>query len=522
MSEHAVKKGNLWPVSVVLGLELLFLIYAWGLDDHIRQIKIFYTIFSFGVTGLLLLTYLLFFSGMKWKMRVGAFAIIVGSVALFFTLFEMTEVTGDVLPVFHWRWASRHLTGTMNPDVAGAMHRALKDDSEPHLDYPQFLGPTRTAVLADVTLETDWQVHPPRLLWNQPIGEGWSAFAVQGNLALTQEQRGGDELVTCYNLTTGELIWVHRYRARYDNPLAGIGPRATPTVDGDRVATLGATGVLNMLDLNTGRLIWRVHILEDNHAKMTEWGISGSPLLTDSLVIVSAGGPDGRSLVAYHRDTGTRVWSGGDDPAGYSSPMVATLCGMPQILIFTYHHIVGHAPDNGQVLWRFPWPGDTQKVAQPLLLAGNRVFMSSGYGVGSKLFRVTQHEDGTYSTAFLWKSTRLKAKFTNPVFYNGAIFGLDDGILVSLDPQTGKRNWKRGRYGHGQLMLVDSTLLVVTEQGDVVLVQANAERHRELARIPVLNGKTWNNPAFAAPYLLVRNAQEAACLKLALKTDTEL
>ena len=175
--------------------------------------------------------------------------------------------------------------------------------------------------------------------------------------------------------------------------------------------------------------------------------MSGSPLVLDDLVVVSAGGGEGKSLVAYHRDTGERVWRGGSSPAGYSSPLITTLAGVPQILIFNYGSVVAHAPNDGGVLWQHPWPSGTECVSQPLPLPGDRVFVSSAYGIGCKLFQIVRGGANQLVATLLWETPRLKAKFTNVVHRDGYIYGLDDGVLVCLDLADGQRRWKRDVMG---------------------------------------------------------------------------
>ena len=191
---------------------------------------------------------------------------------------------------------------------------------------------------------------------------------------------------------------------------------------------------------------------------------------------------------------------------------------MPQILIFNRGSVAAHDPATGEELWSYPWPEMQPNVAQPLPLPGDRVLVSSGYGVGSKLLHVARNTaGGAFDVELLWESPRLKAKFTTIVLRDGYVYGLDDGVLVCLDPETGERRWKQGRYGHGQVLLVGDLLLVQTEEGEIALVEANPERHVELARIPVVSGRAWNTPALAGPYLLLRNDREAVCLELPLE-----
>ena len=388
----------------------------------------------------------------------------------------------------------------------------------PDIDYPQFLGPHRNATLDGIELESDWGQHPPKLLWRVPVGEAYSAFAVVGRSAVTQEQKGEDETVASYDLLTGKEKWRHSTRARYETAIAGIGPRATPTISGNRVYSFGATGILTCLDLETGREIWSRDTVKETDARVNEWGMSGSPLILDDKVIVSPGGQNEQSLMAYHRETGAIIWGGGRVRAGHSSPSLVSIAGMDQVIIFNNGQIAGHNPISGKLLWEYPWYGGmTQHVAQPIPLPDDRIFVSTGYGIGCELIQIAKNSQDEFTAERIWKSPRLKAKFANMVHKDGYIYGLDDGVLVCLDLADGQRKWKRGRYGHGQLILVNDLLLIQTESGDVVLVDASPIEHNERTRFPALSSHTWNSPTLAAPYLLVRNDREAACYELALK-----
>jgi outer membrane protein assembly factor BamB len=321
-------------------------------------------------------------------------------------------------------------------------------------------------------------------------------------------------MVTAYELESGRLVWSHADAAHYNTTIAGEGPRATPTMDADRVYTLGATGILNCLDLATGQVIWTRNIINENASHLNDWGMSGSPLVVDNFVVVSAGGKNGRSLIAYTKNNGEFAWGGGNDDAGYSSPCLATIAGARQILIFNAGGIAVHAADTGKILWNYPWPKGHPHVATPVLLPGDRVLVSSGYGTGSELLQVRHDPSESWSASRLWKSPRLKAKFTNVVYRDGYIYGLDDGILVCLDAANGEQKWKEGRYGHGQVILTDALLLVLAENGEIILLEPAPVWPGELARFPALNGKTWNPPALAGEILVVRNDKEAACYRL--------
>ena len=517
-TSHSKPRIRWWPAAIIVALTILAIILLWTVDAPHRQSRVLHTVLVLMLSFLLMLLWLLFFSRLRWKVRLLAFGAVVLIILLSTTLFRVKGFSGDLVPLLEWRWGEKAAESLMGsaPTASGTVSR----------DYPQFLGPHRNGTVQGIKLARDWSERPPQLLWRQPIGAGWSAFAVAGSSAITQEQHGEYEMVVCYDLHSGQERWSHSDHDRYEATPAGVGPRATPTIVEDRVYTLGATGILNCLDLGTGERIWSEDILYDNDAELASWGMSGSPLVLADLVVVSAGGGTGKSLVAYQKDTGERVWRDGSDPAGYSSPLITTLAGVPQILIFNYGSVVAHDPSDGGVLWQQPWPNTTECISQPVPLPGDHLFVSSGYGIGCKLFQIARDEDNQLTAALVWETPRLKAKFTNVVHRNGYIYGLDDGVLVCLDLVNGQRKWKRGRYGHGQVILVDDSdgmsdqsglLLVGAESGDVLLVEVNPNESKELARFSALTDKTWNNPALAGQYLLVRNDKEAACYELPLE-----
>ena len=532
-----------WPALLVLVAAAAAVGWVW-LSDGGRdgQDRVLLTIPIAFATVLLLAIWLVFFSRLPWSRRRWAIGAVLAIVAITAATTRIRGVTGDLVPILEWRWSSRlppplpeqplRETPRSNPDVPNPAPKPPVPESPSSIapaaaapidapasirgagDYPQFLGADRNGTVTGIRLADDWNAKPPRLLWRRPIGAGWSGFAVAGGVAVTQEQRGSREMVVAYDLATGVPKWSIGDEAHYESTVAGEGPRATPTISRGRVFTLGSTGLLNSLDLETGRRIWRRDIGADNQSPQPDFGRSSSPLVVDDLIVVSVGGPDGRSLVAYSRDSGEPVWHAGDDLASYSSPIVATLGGVRQIVVLNQSSIAGHDPATGRVLWNHPWPRTMPSVAAPLVLSDTRVLLSVGYGIGSRLLEISRDGDAV-TQSLVWESTRLKAKFTNPVLHDGFVYGLDDGVLVCLDPANGERRWKGGRYGHGQTILVGNRLLVQTEDGEIVLVDPRADAHHELARFRVFDQKTWNPPALAGRFLLVRTDTEAACYELA-------
>jgi outer membrane protein assembly factor BamB len=254
--------------------------------------------------------------------------------------------------------------------------------------------------------------------------------------------------------------------------------------------------------------------LHENHLPNLTWGKSCSPLLAQDLVVVTGGEQREKTLLAYEAATGKPVWQAGRDRASYCSPLLASLCGQEQILMVNGHSVTGHDPHTGEILWEYAWPGEFAKATQPLVVDTNRVFIAAGYGVGCAMLKIERSATSGWSAVALWKNRNLKPKFTNLVRRGHYVYGLDEGVLTCVNLEQGNREWKGGRYGHGQILLVDDLLLIQAESGDVVLVEISPERPKELTRFPALRGKTWNNPVLLRDLLLVRNDQEAACYRL--------
>lgn len=406
-------------------------------------------------------------------------------------------------------------TPVESPEPASASKAPASDPSPAAAPYwIGFRGPLRDGHYRERPILTDWPDGGLTPLWKQPAGGGYASFAIAHGRAFTIEQRRDREVVAAYDIRTGRELWTHDWEGEFKEWMGGDGPRATPAWYDGRVYALGALGELRCLDDRTGGLLWRVNILDDNGASNLQWGMAASPLVFDDLVVVHPGGPNGRSVVAYDRLTGERRWSSLDDKAAYSSPMLATLNGRRQLLLVTGRRLVALVPESGELLWDYPWvTGNDINVAQPLVIGDRRVLLSSAYGHGAAVIEVTD-DGGRQSARTIWENTRLKNRFSSSVFHEGFIYGLDENILTCLDAETGEVKWKAGRYGHGQFILASGHLVMLSEQGELALVRATPERHDELARFEVLEGKTWNHPAIEDGILLVRNLAEMAAFDL--------
>ena len=386
-------------------------------------------------------------------------------------------------------------------------------DRRPEALWPAYRGTARDGRY-EHGIRTDWPVDGPPRLWQQPIGGGYAAFVVADERLFTIEQRRDREVVTAYDAETGRELWAHGWEAFFREGMGGDGPRATPTWDDGRLFALGATGELQSLDAATGRLRWRTNILTDAGARNLSWAMAASPLVVDNKVVVLPGGPRGQSVVAYDADTGAPVWAALDDVQGYTSPMLVTLAGRRQILVVTAARAAGLSVEDGAMLWDYPWVVSTvPNVSQPVMVGGDRLFLSASYGQGAALIEVRE-TGGRLAARELWRTNRMKNKFSSSVVHEGYLYGLDESILACLDVETGELVWKAGRYGYGQLLLTDGHLVVLTERGDVALVRATPDGHEELARFAAISGKTWNTPTIADGRLYVRNTTEMAAFDI--------
>ena len=258
------------------------------------------------------------------------------------------------------------------------------------VEWPEFRGPHRNGTQPGIVLAEDWQVQPPQEIWRVPVGPAWSSFSVAGTRLFTQEQRGEAEVIVCYDADQGTEVWVHQDPSRFWEVIGGAGPRTTPTLNQGRLFALGAAGVLNCLDPLTGERIWQRDLNQDAGRQPPQWGYASSPLVVEDVVIVHAGGPEDKGVLAYDVASGELRWSCAAGDHSYSSPQLAELCGVVCALMLTNTGLTLIDPADGRLLGQHDWAFDGYRVVQPLVLGDSSVLLGSPMGTGTQRIEISR------------------------------------------------------------------------------------------------------------------------------------
>ncbi len=550
-------------IIVIIQWLLRFVIPMFFHGDIITQLAVIGGLFC----GIVLLIWWVFFSRVKWFERIEAVVLMIAAIvitSLFLDKSITTSMMGLMFPVYSvpiiclafiiWAFLTRDLsTGIRRLTMAAtiilstgvwALLRTEGMDAETHQvivwrwakspeerllahtdikmksmpadsalmaslpEWPGFRGVNRDDIVHGLRIGTDWKKTPPAEMWRRPVGPGCSSFAVHGPYLYTQEQRGEYEMVTCYDINSGEMVWKHSDKVRFWDSHAGAGPRSTPTLYNGRVYTMGATGILNVLDAFSGSLIWSCDAAAAAGVKVLTWGFTGSPLVIDKTVIVSLSG----ALAGYDATNGKLLWSVADGGNSYSSPHLVTIEGVTQVLFLSKSGALSVDPQSGKQLWNYSWP-ISDRIVQPSVIEGGDLLLP---GVASEVRRVNvSHVADTWPVKEIWASQAMKLYFNDVIINKGYAYGFDGASLVCMDIKDGRRIWRGAPYRGFTILLADQDLLLVlSEKGDLALAEAKPDQFRELGKIKALNAKTWNVPALAGNILVVRNSNEMVAYRL--------
>ena len=386
-------------------------------------------------------------------------------------------------------------------------------------DWPQFLGPDRNGISAETGLLEAFPKDGPQEVWRVPGGVGMSGVAISGGRALTLVQKDGQQWCLALDAASGKTLWQTPLAPQYENQM-GNGPRATPTIAGDKVLVFTGEGILAALNFADGKQLWSHDVVKDHGGEPADYGMACSPLVVGKLVLVTAGAPKA-AVVAYDIVSGKEAWAVGDELAGYSSPALLEVGGKQQVVAYTGSAVLGIQPTEGTQLWRFAYETDFAcNIATPLAVGG-RVFCSSGENHGSVMLGL-KPEGSTFTAEPAWESqgpsSVLRAEWQTPILLDGYLYGFDNvgsagpvTHLTCIEAATGKRMWQKQRFGKGNLIYADGKLLITTMKGELILARASPKAYDELGRATIL-GQTRQAPALSDGRVYLRDDKEIVCV----------
>jgi outer membrane protein assembly factor BamB len=415
-------------------------------------------------------------------------------------------------------------------------------------DWPGFLGPHRNGKSDEHGLPTNWPAKGPPVVWQKTVGTGYSAPAIAGGRLFYFARYGDKARLSCLNAKTGAEQWTCDYPTDFEDMLGyNNGPRATPLVDGPRVYTFGAEGVLQCVRVADGHLLWRIDTTKQFNVVKNFFGVGSSPLVWGDLLLVNVGGSppggpadvyaangevqsDGSAIVAFDKMTGAVRWKTGDDLASYSSPVLAKVADRDVVFMFARGGLLAIDPAKGETLAHFPWRArklESVNASTPVV-RGNEVFISETYELGSAVVRF----DGK-SFQEVWtdrgrrRDRAMALHWNTPIEHAGYLYGssgyhTEEAELRCVKWKTGKVMWTEPNMGRSSLLLVDGTLVCLSEDGTLRLIKPTPDRYTELAKweptaddgTPLLKYPAWPAPALAQGLLYLESANRLVCLKL--------
>lgn len=382
-------------------------------------------------------------------------------------------------------------------------------------DWPNWRGPHHDGISRETGLLKSWPEPGPKVLWKADLGGGYASVAVAGGQSFTLTKDKDEDLVLCFDALTGKKLWEYRYSCNYaDYPSLDkrflTGPKTTPAVDGDRVYALGNTGRLQCLGVHDGKLVWERDLLKLADRKCPEYGYCNSPFIVGDRLYLSPGGQKGNSLACLDKKDGRVIWQSLDDRIGWATPILITVESVPQLVYFTGNGAVAVSPDDGQFLWRHDWKTAFDINAATPIYADGCLFISSSYGVGGALLRLKAKG----SPEVIWKNQAMANHFSTSVLYQGHLYGFSTDRLRCVEFQTGKVKWDKSGLGKGSLLIADGHLIVLGEEGTLVLAEATPKEYVEKARWQALEGRCWSVPVLANGTLYLRNEKRLMAVDL--------
>jgi outer membrane protein assembly factor BamB len=378
-------------------------------------------------------------------------------------------------------------------------------------DWPNWRGPDHNGISQEKNWQSEFLPTGPKKLWQASIGTGFSSLIVSQGQLYTMGNKNDEDAVYCFDALTGKTLWKHTYPSPLNPNMYEGGPSATPTVDQNRLYTLSKLGLLFCLDVKTGKPLWSRDIDTEFEYTIPTWGLAGSPLIVEEMVIINIG----LTGMAFNKLDGKPIWQGENGKAGYASPVQFQNNSRNCLAMLSGDHIAAVDRKTGTLIWKYLWKTSWDINAADPIISGTKLFVSSGYGTGSALLNI-QNE----SPVEIWKQKKLKSQLNGPVLWQGHIYGFSGNVgktvkLSCLDFETGQIKWSQEGFKVGALFIADGKLIILNDGGNLVIAQAKPQKYQEISQAKILDGKCWTVPILANGLLYARNATgDLVCLDL--------
>jgi len=381
--------------------------------------------------------------------------------------------------------------------------------SSPAADWPNYRGPDHNGISQETGWTAQWPANGPKVLWKAKVGKGFASFTIAKGRAYTTGNTDDKDTVFCFDANTGAEVWKHSYESPLDPKAYSGGTSATPTVDGDRVYSVSKRGIVHCFGAADGKVIWTKNLAEESGAKVPGWGFAGSVLIEGQLALLNFG----TAGTALDKQTGKVVWSSGALESGYSTPIPFASSGERAAMFTIKQEVIAVKIKDGKELWRFPWKTQYDVNAADPILNGSKVFVSSGYNHGAGVFDI-----GTTPPKEIWQNKNMRNKVASSVLWQGHIYGMDESQLRCLDFNTGEVKWTDKVTGMGALMLADGKLIVLSENGELLVADASPTGFKPISRTQVLGKTCWAAPVLANGKIYCRNGNgDVVCVDVSGK-----
>jgi len=417
------------------------------------------------------------------------------------------------MPMFFRFGYQRFVTVLASPACIGVAALVLPF-AVPAADWPHWRGPERTGLSTESGWLDRWPAEGPKVAWRGQVGLGFSSFAVAQGRVFTLGHADGKDSVFCFDAESGRELWRHSYPAELGDKFFDGGTTGTPAVDGARVYALSRWGDTFCLQAADGKVVWSKNVQKDTGARVPDWGFSGSPLVQGDKLVLNVG----EAGLALNKETGAILWQSGPKSAGYSTPLPLKRGADELIVLGSGQSYVAVAARDGKAAFRIRWLTQYGVNAADPVIAGDRLFLSTGYDKGAALFKLSGAEPEQ-----LWKSKVLRTQLNGAVLYEGHLYGGDGdsdgrGPMKCVELASGQEKWAHNGFGTGGLMIADGKLIALSARGEFFVAPATPSGFKPTARAQLLGGKCWTAPVLSDGRIFGRSSRgDVICLDVRTK-----